>query len=75
MPRKAQCCCPRHAEWGHVLPEEKEMRIATIAEKRYCGADDDGRHTNRRRKVCVYCRERIKLELELETKVSDKILS
>ncbi len=64
MPPKASCCCPRHSHWGHS--DEAELRIATSPEIKYCDVDKDGRHKDRKRKICTSCRSRIKLEDKCE---------
>ena len=61
--KKASCCCPRHFGWGHVCPVDGQLRVANVQEKRFCDVSTDRRHNNRKRFVCVYCRDRIKLEV------------
>lgn len=61
MPPKPSCCCPQHAAWGHA-DDSGNLRIATEKEIRLCGVNSDGRHNNRKRRICISCRERFQLE-------------
>ena len=61
MPARPSCCCPQHAVWGHV-DDSSNLRVVTTKEMRFCGVNVDGRHNDRRRKICLSCRDRINLE-------------
>ena len=59
--QRPSCCCPQHAAWGHA-DDLAILRVATDLELRFCGVNLDGRHNNRKRKICLSCRDQIKLE-------------
>ncbi|KAJ7394854.1 hypothetical protein OS493_000689 [Desmophyllum pertusum] len=66
---KNGCCCPQHAEWGYGTVDPKQLFRLTYPEERFCGV---GRcssfgHKGRIRKICVFCRERIRLQKRCET--------
>ena len=64
MPPKASCCCPHHSRWGHS--DGTDLRTATAAEFKFCEVDKDGRHKDRKRKICTSCRNRIQLEVKCD---------
>ena len=64
MPAPASCCCPKHSAWGHA--DDLKLCIATKHEIKFCELNKDGRHSGRKRHICVSCRERIRLEARCE---------
>ena len=54
----ASCKCKKHLEWHDS--SDVDLRVATFYEERYCIFDS--KHTGRKRKICLACRDRIAME-------------
>ena len=69
MPFRKLCCCPHHADWGHGDPGVKQMFNATYAEEKLFGTGkwSSSGHKERKRKICTFCRERLRTEKRCET--------
>jgi len=67
MPSKSGCCCPQHSEWGFGNVGIKQVLAATNCEEKFCGGGkwSTSGHEERNRKICTFCRERIKLQTSL----------
>ncbi|KAJ7380597.1 hypothetical protein OS493_009064 [Desmophyllum pertusum] len=63
------CCCPQHSEWGYGPIGAKELYSVTYIEGKFCGLGKWSLtgHKERKRKICKFCRARIKLERKCDS--------
>ena len=69
MPFKKLCCCPFHSERGHGDASIKELFQTNYAEEKFCGIGwfSSSGHKEQKRKICIFCRDRIQLQRRCET--------
>ena len=63
MPFKKLCCGPQDVEWGYGDASIKQLYNPTYEAEKFCGAEkwNSVGHKERKRKICVFCRNRIQL--------------
>ncbi|XP_048588957.1 uncharacterized protein LOC125572471 [Nematostella vectensis] len=63
--KRQACCCPNHEAWCGSKPsdvEQRSLRKANRVEKVFLELDDNGKK-GWSRSICMYCRQRVDLEL------------
>jgi len=73
MPIDAKCCCSYHNQWYHGAVQLQDLRSATRGEALFCSSDQG--HPKRKRKVCLACLDRIKVDLKVKELVSESELT
>ena len=64
MPFRPVCCCPFHSKWGFGDPKASsvDLKNATSCHLAYCKINEDKKHSDRKRKICVACAGKIDVE-------------
>lgn len=65
MPFEALCCCSRHSEWKHGRVDSKQLRQCSRWEAKVLNiAEADPKNKDRKRKICIFCRSRLEVEVK-----------
>ena len=65
MPFEASCCCSRHSTWKHGKVDSSQLRYCSRQESIILNlAQEDPKNKGRKRKICIYCRSRLEVEVK-----------
>lgn len=68
MPFKSICCCPQHDKWGYGSVGVNQLCMVNSVEESFCKAGNWSNvgHKERKRKICLFCRQRLLLKNKCE---------